>query len=201
MNKGMTQHNTADLNIHNAYNVAARGHLSGLCVPNMLYDQMVTLYRWSQKLARDLNKIMESNEHAMLMREGGRLGYVLPLPDFLYGDLKVLQKHLSQGHPFYVRPSKRYPDHVHMPIQMLRQLNSIFKQDRRIVTKMHNLFETTDYLDYFTYLKHVACQPYTGPHCLDSFIQLYARLMFFDKSLEQQVRAKNIHNQWRKLID
>jgi len=169
-------------------------------VPIRIYGQMVALCEASVRLGYDLDKIMKSNEHKELLREGAERGFIMPLPDFLSADITNLQKILRESHPYGCRESLWGPDHVMLPLTTLAWLQRVFDADKRVLCKIFNVFETTEYFEFFRYIKEREGRSYEGPTALQAIFRVYARHIHLERQLNDAQQAGQILPARRALI-
>ncbi|MBU0800022.1 MAG: hypothetical protein KKA05_03380 [Alphaproteobacteria bacterium] len=155
-------------------------------ITRALYDAYLDQYNLSQKLARDMEEVMNHREHAMIMEEGRVLRYALPDEEGFLAEMNIYRDFLNSFNPHDVLALK--DGRVRVPLRTARGLHFMGEYNRELVD--HVLLEVlrTEYLRRFTDLKEAGI-PYAGPTALQQTVDV---LSAHTRTAREEARSRSV---------
>lgn len=163
-----------------------------------LYDAYLKLYFLSHKLCKKLDAILKDGEHQLCMEEGLKDGWHLPQPDFMGNDVAQLGQFLKELDPFAAYPLAG-SDRVKVPAKMAVQMHHLLQIDILMVSKLFDMFRSTQYLDYHRELKAKGIK-YAGPTSLSELVSTYMMMAHTHNKTAKYLEKRNIPADWHKKV-
>lgn len=163
------------------------------------YNMMARFYRYAENLALNLENVCNDTRHQQVMNEARNRGYKMYSENIMRNDARLLLDLLRQIGPVNVYPAKDEQCKVSIPKDHVRDLYCMMDAVQYMTDKMTNIFQTSDYLDYFKVLK-AENRPYTGASVLKEWIILRLGAIYIENRLKQDMKFDRKGRQWREAL-
>lgn len=170
-----------------------------IVIPASAYNMMARFYRYAENLAVNLENVCNDPRHQAVMNEGRKRGYNMYSENIMRSDARLLLDLLRHIGPVHVYPAEDEGCRLSVPKKHVRDLYCMMDAVQYVTDKMTNVFQTSDYLDYFKVLK-AENRPYDGASVLKEWIILRLGAIYIENRLKQDMKFDRKGRQWREAL-
>ncbi len=167
-------------------------------VPGEVYDRYWDVYKLSVRMANMLERVLDDNEHALIMDEAAQLGYRLPDFEVFREEIRDYREALREFRP--VERAQLGPKgYVKIPAETARMFNNLMAYNCFMVSRVFDGCFNTEYMRHFKNYKDSG-HPYSGPTALQETLDTLLAMVKTNIAENRQISRGRQRPDWPSLV-